>query len=421
MYKYRRIIISIIAFLLIGSMVFGLVVMVLGASSATIKKQIEELEKKADEIAEAQQRLKEQISANNNETLSIVEQKAQIDQEVELTRQEVENINEQLRQYNWLIAEKQAELDDLQQEQTDLLERYKLRIRAMQEQGDISYWEVIFESSSFSQMLNRLAMVEEVAKSDQRMMDELREIASDLLSAKEELAAEKVVIEEKKLQLAAAEETLIEKREEADVVLTQLIETANELASEEEKYEDLQNELAEEIGRKEQEYNEAKAKEEEERRQQEQENQSGGSSSSGGGSTGAGESFLYPLPRNCGSWCTSPYGTRLHPISNTYRFHNGVDLAANTGTPIYASKSGTVTTATYAYSWGYYVVINHGDGFSTLYAHMTHYTVSVGDHVNRGETIGYVGSTGNSTGAHLHFTVYKNGSTVNPFNYVSVP
>ena len=221
MYKYRRIIISIIAFLLIGSMVFGLVVMVLGASSATIKKQIEELEKKADEIAEAQQRLKEQISANNNETLSIVEQKAQIDQEVELTRQEVENINEQLRQYNWLIAEKQAELDDLQQEQTDLLERYKLRIRAMQEQGDISYWEVIFESSSFSQMLNRLAMVEEVAKSDQRMMDELREIASDLLSAKEELAAEKVVIEEKKLQLAAAEETLIEKREEADVVLTQ--------------------------------------------------------------------------------------------------------------------------------------------------------------------------------------------------------
>ena len=115
---------------------------------------------------------------------------------------------------------------------------------------------------------------------------------------------------------------------------------------------------------------------------------------------------------------TSTYGYRVHPITGNYSFHNGLDLASYQGTPIYASKSGTVTTATYNYAYGYYVTINHYDGFSTLYGHMTNYVVSEGDYVERGQVIGYVGSTGYSTGPHLHFTVYYNGSTVNPAAYI---
>jgi murein DD-endopeptidase MepM/ murein hydrolase activator NlpD len=98
-----------------------------------------------------------------------------------------------------------------------------------------------------------------------------------------------------------------------------------------------------------------------------------------------------------------------------------VDLAAAKGTKIYATKSGKVTTAVYNYSWGYYVVINHLDGFSSLYGHMTNFVVSEGQYVKRGQLIGYVGSTGWSTGNHLHFTVYYNGATVNPMNYISMP
>lgn len=393
----------------------------LAVSSADIQDELDALEKRADEIDAQKNELQAQIDANDEKTVNVVDQRAQVDHEVTLIYQQVQNLNEQLRQYNLLIAEKQAELDDLQTQQNNLLEHYKKRLRAMQEQGDISYWAVIFRANSFSEMLNRISMVEEIAKSDQRMMEEIRTLASDVLSAKETLAAEKVTVEEKKTELAAAEEALEAKRTESEKLLDELIANAELLDADMEKYDAMKNELAEEIAQKEKEYNE---KVEAERRAQEEANKNNGGSSgggSGGGTTSDG-SFLYPLPRSCGSWCTSPYGYRYHPISGTYTFHSGVDLAAAGGTPIYASKSGTVTTAAYAkYSWGNYVVINHGDGYSTLYAHMRYYAVSVGEYVNQGDVIGYVGTTGNSTGNHLHFNVYYNGSLQNPFNYVSVP
>lgn len=156
-----------------------------------------------------------------------MEQKAQIDQEIELTPQEVENLNEQIRQYNLLIAEKQAELDQLQTDQNDLLDRYKQRIRAMQEQGDVSYWSIIFGAKTFSEMLNRVSMVEEIAQSDQRMLENMRQIATEVLSAKEELAGEKVSLEEKKTELASAQETLTAKRADSDELLQELVSDAD--------------------------------------------------------------------------------------------------------------------------------------------------------------------------------------------------
>lgn len=421
---------SICTVLLALSLIACLFSSAFAVSSSDIQDELDALEKRADEIDAQKNELQAQIDANDEKTVNVVDQRAQVDHEVTLIYQQVQNLNEQLRQYNLLIAEKQAELDDLQTQQNDLLEHYKQRLRAMQEQGDISYWAVIFRANSFSEMLNRISMVEEIAKSDQRMMEEIRTLASDVLSAKETLAAEKVTVEEKKTELAAAEEELEAKRAQSEKLLDELIANAELLDADMEKYDAMKNELAEEIAQKEKEYNdkveaERRAREEEERRNNENNggNNGGntGGNTGGGGTTGDG-SFLYPLPRSCGSWCTSPYGYRYHPISGTYTFHSGVDLAASGGTPIYASKSGTVTTAAYAqYSWGNYVVINHGDGYSTLYAHMRYYAVSVGEHVNQGDVIGYVGTTGNSNGNHLHFNVYYNGSLQNPFDYVSVP
>ena len=118
----------------------------------------------------------------------------------------------------------------------------------------------------------------------------------------------------------------------------------------------------------------------------------GGSPSSSG--------WLYPLPYRVP--VTSAYGYRVHPVTGDWSFHTGVDLGAGEGTPIYATRSGTVTTATYSDVYGNYVTINHGDGYSSLYGHMTHYVVYAGEYVSQGQIIGYVGSTGWSTGAHLH-------------------
>lgn len=410
------------AALLVLSLSVGLFSPAFAVSSADIQDELDELEKKADAIKEQQDALQEKIDENDQKTLSVVDQRAQVDQQVTLIYQEVQNLNEQLKQYNLLIAEKQAEVDGLLQRQSELLDRYKQRIRAMQEQGDISYWAVIFRANSFSDMLNRVAMVEEIAKSDQRMMDELRSMASEVLDAKNALADEKAAIEQKKVELAAAEEALAAKREESESLLDELIANAQLLAEEDEKYESLQNELADEIAKKEQEYNQ---KVEEERKAYEAA-QKGNGGNVGTNENGdpfivapKNESFIFPLPTNIGSCITSPYGMRYHPVTGVYKFHNGVDYAANAGRPIYASKSGIVTTATCTTAWGNYVVINHGDGFSTLYAHMTHYIVSYGEYVEQGQTIGYVGSTGYSTGPHLHFTIFYNGSTVNPSDYVS--
>ena len=116
---------------------------------------------------------------------------------------------------------------------------------------------------------------------------------------------------------------------------------------------------------------------------------------------------------------SSPFGLRQSPTSGASTFHQGVDLAAPAGTPIYASRAGVVTIATYSNSAGYYVTINHGDGYSSIYMHMTNYVVSAGSAVSAGQLIGYVGSTGISTGNHLHFGIAYNGAYINPCNFLS--
>ena len=132
--------------------------------------------------------------------------------------------------------------------------------------------------------------------------------------------------------------------------------------------------------------------------------------------------FLFPVDPSGFVYLSSPYGFRIHPITGIYTMHTGVDLASYQGTPVYASKSGEIDIAVYGYALGNYVVIDHGDGFSTLYAHMTHFVVGVGDYVTQGQVIGYVGSTGAySNGPHLHFTVMYDGNTVNPMSYISLP
>ena len=141
---------------------------------------------------------------------------------------------------------------------------------------------------------------------------------------------------------------------------------------------------------------------------------SSGSSSSGGTVSSSG--WLKPCAYRCVS---SPFGNRDAPTAGASTNHQGIDLSAPEGTPIYASRTGVVTAATFGKSAGYYVSINHGDGYSSIYMHMTRYVVSKGQAVSAGQVIGYVGSTGVSTGPHLHFGIAYNGTYVNPANYIA--
>ena len=385
------------------------------APSDDIQKEIDALKEKEDELNRQADELQDQLDDNYATATSYAEEKERLDQETTLLLQQIDNTGDQIKEYNNLIAQRQAEVQALQDDYLALTDRYAKRMRTMQETGDVTLWEVVFRAESFSDMLARSVMVEEVSRADREMMDEVRKSAQSVQDKKLELAQERGALEAKKLELAEKQDELAALRAKTDEILIHLNEEKQDIGQDLQSVEEMKDELVKEIAEQEVKCRAAVEKELEEKRRQEAENNGGTVPPSTGG-------FIFPLDRSGYAYMTSPYGYRVHPISGVYKLHNGADLAAYQGTKIYASRSGVVTTAAYnAGGYGNYVVINHGDGYSTLYGHMTHYCVSAGQYVSQGEVIGYVGSTGNSTGPHLHFTVYYNGNTINPLTVISLP
>ncbi len=395
----------------------SLATMVSAASSSALKSKLGDLKDQAAEIAAKADALDKEIAANQSETQSIVDKKAGIDQKMELTRQEIANLNEQITQYNLLIASKQEELDEALAQEEQMNETYQVRLRAMEENGSISYWSILFGASSFTDLLDRVDMISEIAQSDINMIEQMKAVAQAIAAARQELQDSKQELELSKLELADLEQELALERAEADQLITQLMAKSEELIAASKEYDTMEDELRQQILSVQTQYENALQDEEAARKiQQARENAASGNLPAASSSSSG---FQFPLPSGS-AYVSCAYGYRYHPIYGYYAMHSGVDLAASSGTPIYATKSGTVTMADYSSVNGYYVTINHGDGYSSLYAHMTNYIVSSGQTVTKGQIIGYVGTSGWSTGPHLHFEIYYGGSTVNPMDYVSV-
>ena len=437
--KNRKRLVSILAGVMAAIMLLTLLISILptrasaAASSSEIRKQINSLQDDRKDIKNQISELQVQYQATSDEIADIVARKNVIDQEIGLLHAEIININEQISAYSVLIADQQEELDAAQARFDQLNEDCKTRIRAMEEEGTVSYWSVLFKANSFSDLLDRLNMVEEIASSDTRRLQELSDAAQRVEDAQAELAGEKAELEGTRTELDSTQKELDAKRQEADDLIVQLIAKGEELKLQQEDLEAEDEELLAQIAQKEQEYNEAKLEEwlaymatyvppttvapSVPISDPNGSNSNNSGSNSSGSDVTVGSSWLVPCSYKK---ISSPFGFRESPTSGASRYHQGVDLAANAGTPIVASRGGTVTIASYSNSAGYYVTINHGDGFSSIYMHMTNYVVSSGQKVNQGQTIGYVGSTGISTGNHLHFGIAQNGAYVNPCNYVSL-
>ncbi len=417
--KQRKFWISLMAGLLAALMIFGIVASILptpvGAakSSAQIKQEINQLQDKLKENQSEINKLEGQISANMDKMEDMVAKKNIIDQQIFLLHEQVRNINEQIAAYSSLVADKQAELDEATARWQDLSEKYKERIRAMEEDGKLSYWSVLFKANDFSDFLDRLSMIEEIAAADQRRLTELNEAAKVVEAAKTELESEKTALEDSKKDLEATSKELEKSRAEADDLLKQLIAIGDEYQALLDEAERKESEVAGKIDDLEYAYDEAKEREYKEWLATQK--PSGGSGSAS--NTVDGVTWVLPIRYTLFS---SPFGYRVHPVYGDWRFHYGVDLCAPQGTPIVASRSGQVSGASYDWSSGYNVTINHMDGFATKYLHMTHYIVSPGQYVVAGQVIGYCGSTGTSTGPHLHFGVYYNGVAVNPAKYINI-
>lgn len=422
--KKRKLWVSILAGLLAAIMVLSLIIGVLPsvangakASSSELKQQLDALKEDKKKLDKEIAALEDKLSDNLDEMEKIVEQKNLIDQQVFTLYSQISNMNEQIAAYSTLIADKQVELDEAEAHLAELNEKNKERIRAMEEDGSLSYWSVLFKANDFADLLDRLNMVEEIAAADQRRLKEMSDAAKLVAETKQTLEAEKAGLEEQKEELAVTQEALEVKREEADKLLADLLATGDKYQALLDKAEDEVKDLKGDIKDAQSAYDDAKYKE-----WLATSVAPSTSSKPSGGSAGtsnivSGAKWLVPCTY---TKYTSPFGYRVHPIYGGWRFHYGVDLAGVKGSPIVATRSGVVTDATYGKSSGYYVTIDHGDGFSSQYLHMTHYIVKVGQTVNAGQTIGYMGSTGASTGTHLHFSVLYKGSHVNPANYIKI-
>lgn len=374
------------------------------ASSAEILNKLNNLKSQNTTLKNEIAKVKSQYDANATEISALVSKKNAIDQEISLLHTQMLNIEEQITIMGQLVAEKQDELDEALKKLDELNDKYKTRVRAMEENGTVSYWEVVFRSRSFTDMLDRINMVDEIAESDQKRLDEMNEAALDVELSRSILTAERLELDTVRQELVQAQESLNERREASDETLRSLAQKQDAFQALIDESEAKQAALMNEIAKAQKEYNDAKY----------QENLKNLALT--GKNPPSNATWITPVS---GYYISSAFGYRTAPTAGASTYHQGVDMACNQGTPIYATRAGTVTTASFqAGGAGYYVSINHGDGFASIYMHMTHYVVSAGQKVSAGQLIGYVGSTGVSTGPHLHFGISYAGTYVNPLAYI---
>lgn len=378
---------------LLALLIFALAVFPASPALAVSQAEIDALEEQRDALKAERESMQADIDALKNEQAGILEQKRALDEQNEVYRQELELIEEQVSLYTRLVDEKAAELEEATAAEEEQLATYKQHVRAMEENGKYTYLSIIFGSRSLSELMSNLDMIGEIMEADKRIYDQYTaarekaeeikaeyEVTLEQLSEKQdEYEAEKVELEAKIAEASAMIEQL-----EAEISTNYDL-YLEVLAQEEALESDIQNKIAE------------------------LERQEAASSIT---STG---SYIWPLP---GYSPGSAYGWRMHPIFNEMRFHAGEDIGAPSGTPILAADSGVASVyPDNGNGYGNYIMISHGGGRVTLYAHMSAFAISGGATVTQGQVIGYVGSTGNSTGPHLHFEVRVNGATTDPKQY----
>lgn len=363
-------------------------------ASAVTQAQIDakKQEKKALESQKAE--LKSQLSDLQKEKSSAVSQKENLDSQISLIRSEIANAEELISEYEQLIYETEVELADTQARREAQYELFCARVRAMEERGTVSLWSVIFHSADFSEMLAAMDFISEIMESDQRVIDELRATEAELAVQQAELEEQLAEQEEIRAELSARSVELNEQIRQAQSIIS-------ELAADEAEYRKL-------IAEKEA----AAAKEQEEiqRLSRELAAQQRDTTTTKGG-------YIWPCSSH---YVTSPLGSRYTGISGASTNHMGIDIGrVGYTTQAVAAKAGTVIVSDYNRYRGNYVVVSHGSGNTTTYQHLSKRSVKVGDKVSQGQVVGITGSTGVSSGPHLHFEISENGQIVNPLKYLT--
>ncbi|MDE6663004.1 MAG: peptidoglycan DD-metalloendopeptidase family protein [Lachnospiraceae bacterium] len=365
------------------------------AEIAEARKEVEKLKNGLSDI----EAIKKGLEKSKNDLTTYV---TQLDTELD-------NIQERIAEYNELIDKKTVEIEVTTEELNDAIlqqeEQYaamKKRIQFMYEQGNMLYMNLFFSAENITDMMNKADYIEALVAYDANQLDEYVKTAELIAVCKEELEAQKEVLEEARVNVKEEEKninTLIVEKE------AQLLSLSSDISTKEAAIKEYEDEIASqnaEIAALEKAVAEEKARL---------------AAENVAARTYDGGMFAWPCPSY--TRISDQYGNRMHPTLGIEKFHNGVDLSAPYGSSILAAYDGDVVAAAYSSSMGNYIMIDHGDGLYTIYMHASALYVSSGQTVTKGQKIAAVGSTGRSTGNHLHFGVRLNGSYVSPWNYIS--
>jgi murein DD-endopeptidase MepM/ murein hydrolase activator NlpD len=381
------------------------------AARAVTQADIDALKGDASDLKSQKKALQSKLDAISGDISDTMKKKENLDGQISNLSAQISNAEKQIATYASLISQTEAELKDAQQREQAQYDLFCRRVRAMEEQGDVSYWSVLFKATSFPDLLSRLDAVNEIMDSDQRVIDDLQALQEEISAKQTSLEQDKADSEAVKSDLVSKKNELDQQRSAANALVAKLNaskgsyeDTMDDLSAEEEKVQNrivaLSRQLAAEI--------EAARKKAE----------AAGKKDNASGAAVSASGYIWPVSShkvNSGFGYRSASST--NGVGSTY--HKGIDIGGvGYNTTVHAAKAGEVIVSQYSSSYGNYVVIAHGSGNTTLYGHMSSRSVSVGQYVSQGDAIGVTGSTGHSTGPHLHFEISINGERVNPLNYL---
>lgn len=369
---------------------------------AVSQAEIDALKAQRNAISGQRQEKQAIVEELEAQKAGVVETKQAMDERNVYTIQQIQLNTDEIALYDDMIAEKEKELTEAQRLEEEQLERYRVRIRAMEENGNLNYLSLILKTNNLGELLTLVDDIGEIMESDKALEDayiEARENTAEVKSDYEQVRAE---LSEKQ-KVLRAEQVELEKdiQEATDLILN----IENDLEHRQAEYdaimaaESAANAVIDQMV----------AELEEQRKAQLEADKAATAAGTG--------SFVWPVASYV--YVSSRFGLRIHPITGVKKSHTGIDIASNMGTSVYAADGGTVTLAAWNGGYGNCIMIDHGNGYVTLYGHLSSISVSSGQTLSQGDAIGAVGSTGNSTGPHLHFEVIKSGTRIDPEQFYS--
>lgn len=361
---------------------------------AVTQSDIDNLESEASDLAKQRRELKSQLASLKNDKANAINRRNLLDQQIAVTEKEITNTENQISGYEALLSQTAYELEENRAQEEAQYALFCKRARIMEEEGTPSFWDALFSAEDFSDLLGRLSDVQMVIDYDQSLMDDIMALRGDIQTKQEEQEKLKSESEAAKAKLEEQKADLSTQREEANQLVKEIQANVDEYAEVLQQVQSEEEQIQKEIVKK----------------TEELAAQMGWNSTSVGG---------YIWPCTTSRRITSPMGGRNTGIAGASTNHKGVDIGGvGYNTNVLATKAGVVITSKHSSSYGNYVVISHGKGNTTLYAHMSSRSVSEGQTVSQGQVIGISGSTGISSGPHIHYEITENGSRVDPLQYL---